>query len=154
MADFDSIAVHNPEKGEFMVRFNGEPYTLQSGETRHWPAFLAYHVAKHLSDQILGREVLKIKKDISDGNPYKPQHAQLMVYDNPSRRIALYDILGSKVEVENCIKAFNFKGFIGDMREYDEHVETVMQRQAKKAAKDTSEAGNTKDASPVVSSKE
>ena len=133
MADFDSIAVHNPLKEPFMVRFNGEPYTLQAGETRMWPAFLAYHVAKHLSNEILAPEIAKIKRASGD-NPYRPAHAQLMVYDNPSRRISLYDILGSKAEVENCIKAFNFKGFIGDMRDYEEHVETVVQKQMKKSA--------------------
>jgi hypothetical protein len=44
------------------------------------------------------------------------------VYDNPTRRIALYDILQDKTLVERCVNAFPMKEFIGEIAEYDEYV--------------------------------
>jgi hypothetical protein len=120
---YDSIPVFNPLTEDFMVRFNGEPYSIREGETKNWPSFLAYHIAKHLSDKMLQPELLRIKEEGANVM-YNPKNAQLMVYDNVSRRKALYDILQSKDEVERCLGAFNFKGFIGDMNEYDSYVES------------------------------
>lgn len=121
MAELDTLQIRNPMKEDFEVRFNGELYTLVAGEEKSFPEFLAFHIAKHLSDKMLEKEVQKLRKVKSD-NPYRPQVGQLMVYDNAKRRIALYDIIGSKEKVEECIASYPFKAFIGEMNEYDEYV--------------------------------
>lgn len=121
MAEFDTVNIFNPLKEEFTARWNGEPYTLKAGERRTFPTFLAIHIAKHLSDKCLAPQVEAIKKEQTD-NPYRPAVAQLMVYDNPKRRIALYTILGSKELVEQAVNASGYKGFVGNMSEYDDFV--------------------------------
>lgn len=129
MAELDTIAVVNPTKEEFVVRFNGEPYRIEAGETRTWPKFLAFHVAKHLSDKIIGKDIAKVKAQKTD-SPFRPQVGQLQLYDNPTRRIALYDILNDKLLVEECIKSYPFKGFIGEMKDYDDYVAKVREKAA------------------------
>lgn len=122
MAELDTIEVQNPGD-DFTVRFNGEPYAVPAGQKKSFPKFLAFHVAKHLSDRSLGKEVAKLKKEAKD-NPFNPKNAQLTVYDNPRRRIALYDILGSRELVEECVASYPFGAFIGEMADYDRHVES------------------------------
>ncbi len=121
MAEFDTVEIFNPLDEEFIVRWNGEPYRLDGGERRTFPTFLALHIAKHLSDKVLAPEVLKIKAEETT-NPYRPSNAQLMVYDNPKRRIALYKILRNRELVEQAVKAAEYKGFVGNMKDYDDYV--------------------------------
>jgi len=121
MAEFDTTSITNPMKEDFAVNFNGERYEIGAGEEKSFPEFLAFHVAKHLSDKMLGEEIEKVKKADKE-NPFNPRVGQLLVYDNPQRRMRLYDILGSKEKVEACINAYPFKGFIGELDEYDEYV--------------------------------
>lgn len=134
MAELDTIALTNPTDEDFSVNFNGEGYSVGAGATKPFPEFLAFHIAKHLSDKILGEEVKKLKMKKSE-NPFRPEIGQLMVYDNPKRRIALYQILGTKELVEECLNAFPHKGFIGEMSEYDAFVEKA----SKSAKKDEEE---------------
>lgn len=135
MAELDTIVVTNPTKDDFTVNFNGEPYFIGKSEQKAFPEFLAFHIAKHLSDKMLGEEVEKLRKEKTD-NPYRPRVGQLMVYDNPKRRIALYQIFGDKDKVESCIAAYPFKGFVGEMREYDDFVtkESAKETKAKATA--------------------
>ena len=44
------------------------------------------------------------------------------VYDNPRRRINLYKILQDVSLVQEVIKAYPFKGFVGEMKEYEDFV--------------------------------
>ena len=124
MAEYETIAVKNPLKESFSVNFNGEPYRLEAGEEKHFPKFLAYHIAKHLSNHIIGAEIIKMKakKDYREVRE-NPLNSQMMNYDNPQRRIALFDILGSKETVQECVSVSPLKGFIGNMSEYDTYVE-------------------------------
>lgn len=124
MAELDTIVLTNPTKADFTVRFNGEPYSIAAGAQKSFPQFLGFHIAKHLSDSMLAEAVVKLKKENSE-NPYKPEVGQLLVYDNPKRRIALYQILGSKELVESCMNSYPFKGFIGIMQDYDDYVAKV-----------------------------
>lgn len=121
MAELDTVSVHNPLDHEFQVRFNGEIYTLPANSSRQYPQFLAFHIAKHLSDSMLRPEAEKTRKSNKE-NPYNPALGQLIVYDNPKRRIALYDIFGSRELVDECIANYPFKGFIGEISEYEEYV--------------------------------
>ena len=121
MAELDTLYVTNPTTDDFTVNFNGEPYMIGAGEKKAFPEFLGFHVAKHLSDKIIREKILKIRKKTTE-NPYRPEVAQLQVYDNPTRRIALYDILQDKTLVERCVNAFPMKEFIGEIAEYDEYV--------------------------------
>jgi len=141
MAELDTLGLTNPTKLDFEVRFNGELYRVGAGEQKAFPEFLAFHIAKHLSDKILSVEIEKIRKEHSE-NPYRPQIGQLMVYDNPKRRIALFDIFGTKEKVEACIAAYPFKSFIGEMNEYEDYVTKVMEKSTK--AQEPEKAAETK----------
>lgn len=121
MAEFDTTKVTNPTDSDFSVNFNGEQYTIGAGESKSFPEFLAFHIAKHLSDKMLGKDVERAKKKETE-NPFNPRVGQLLVYDNPERRMRLFDILGTKEKVEACINAYPFKGFIGEMEKYDDYV--------------------------------
>lgn len=136
MAELDTLGILNPTTDDFEVRFNGELYKLAKGAEKAYPEFLAFHIAKHLSDKILSVEIEKIRKKATD-NPYRPQVGQLMVYDNAKRRIALYDILKSKEVVQRCIEAFNFKAFIGEMTDYDEYVAKTKEAKPEKSEETT-----------------
>jgi hypothetical protein len=135
--EHESIEITNPTKQDFTVNFNGEPYTLSAGDTNKYSRFLAFHLAKHLSTRMLEPEATKLKEEFKE-SVYVPQVGTLMNHDNPSRRIALYDILGSKNEVENFFIAIPLKSFIGDMSKYDAYV-------AKKEAKSETTPVSAKD---------
>lgn len=139
MAELDTIGILNPTKEEFVGKFNGESYPLAAGAEKAFPEFLAFHLAKHLSDKMLSEEVEKIRKAQKD-DPYRPQVGQMMVYDNPKRRIALYDIFRSKEKVQQCIESYPFKAFIGEMAEYDDYVSKA---EAPKEAPKSSTKGAT-----------
>ena len=130
MAELDVLRVYNPMSEDFTCRFNGELYKVPAESEAYFPYFLSFHVAKHLSDLMLSKEIEKTKKAKSD-NPFNPKVAQIEIYDNPERRIALYDILGTKELVEQCIKAFPLKGFIGEMSEYDNYVDKQLKKSEK-----------------------
>lgn len=121
MAEFETIKVVNPTKEEFSVRFNGEMYVLKAGEEKSYPSFLGLHIAKHLSDKILSVEAKKLKEKNKE-NPYVPEASQLMIHDNPKRRMSLFDILHSTDLVEQCILSFPFNGFVGEMETYSDYV--------------------------------
>lgn len=125
MAELDTCTIRNPLTIDFSARYNGELYTVRAGETKTYPKYLVYHLAKHLSNQMLDKEVRELIKIYEKESPYVPQVGALMNHDNPTRRRYLYDILQSKSEVESCLKQLEFKSFIGDMREYDSYVENV-----------------------------
>ncbi len=131
MAELDTIALYNPTKEDFSHRFNGEMYTIPAQGRKEWPQFLALHMARHFSDVLMESVLDKLKnsKEAKEGNPYHPQVGQLMLYDNPTRRIALYKILKSKENVERVINEFPFKGFIGTMEEYDKFVATYEKKE-------------------------
>jgi hypothetical protein len=122
MAELDTIAIYNPLKEDFQCRFNGQVYRVEAQSSKHFPQFLAFHVAKHLSDAILQPELVKIKKTAPKENSFNPKNAQLMIYDNVERRIALYDILQNKSLVQTCISQFPLKGFIGNVKVFDDYV--------------------------------
>lgn len=123
MAELDSIVVYNPTDKDFSCRFNGELYTVPAHGQKEWAQFLALHVAKHFSDALLNVQVEEIKKTPSE-SPFRPEITQLIIHDNPKRRIALYTVLRNKENVERVITAFPFKGFIGEMNEYDAFVDS------------------------------
>lgn len=125
MAELESIQIFNPSDEDFTQNFNGEAYTVPAKGAKSYPVFLAYHIAKHLSDKLLLPELIKIKEEHSKAknvNPFNPKTAQLMVYDNPKRRIALYECLKSKQHVQTLIEKYPFKAFIGEMNQYDDFV--------------------------------
>lgn len=127
MAELDTIDITNPLKEDFDVRFNGELYTLAGLETKAYPKFLCFHIAKHLSEKMLSDHKEKLRKKHGKDNPFIPQATTLFNHDNPSRRKALYDILKSKPLVEEAVIAFNLKGFVGEMKEYDDYVDARSQ---------------------------
>jgi hypothetical protein len=80
-SEFETIEVKNPTDKDFTARYNGEPYKILAGETKQYPYRIAYHIAKQLSDEILGKEVVELKKKNKTGQP-NPALSQLLIYDN------------------------------------------------------------------------
>lgn len=134
MAELDTLWVHNPLPQDFKWRYNGEMYSVPAENGKSFPQGLAFHMAKHLSDACLAPQWEKLQKEKASGEENQRVN-QAVIYDTPQRRIALYDILGSKELVQECINAFNFKGFIGEMSVYDEYVEKEIAKKAKKEGK-------------------
>lgn len=126
MAEYDTVTVTNILDEEVSVTFNGEPYVLAANELKSYPSFLGFHIAKTISDKILVEEAKAVEKENPD-NPYAPAAGQLLIHDNPRRRILLYQILGSQALVESCVNAYPLKSFLGDMQEYINFVEGQME---------------------------
>lgn len=125
--DLTAVPITNPTSEDFTWRYNGEPYTIKAKETTMFAKPVAYHLAKHLSTEMVTKEALKgiTKKDMD--NPNAAIHvkvAQLNTYDTHERRIVLHKILGDGNKVLDLITRYPFKGFIGDMALYQKFVET------------------------------
>lgn len=78
---------------------------------------------------MLDKEAAKLREEFKE-SVYVPQEATLMNHDNPSRRIALYDVIGSKTIVEEFFTYVPLKGFIGEMSVYDAYVSKKESRSA------------------------
>ena len=124
MAELDTIVLTNPTEEDFTQHYNGEPYLLEANSTKAFAKFVGYHIAKHLSSRMIQNELnKKLAKDKAlNQNQKASVLSQAMVYDNPQRRITLYQILKDKLVVQEVIKAYPFKGFIGEMSEYEKFV--------------------------------
>lgn len=126
MQELDVIAIINPTKEDFSWRYNGQAYTVKAGENRSFSLAVAYHLAKHLSTKMVCDEAKKSVKPSEIANPKSSIHikvSQLNTYDTHERRIALYKILGDEKLVIDVISRYPFKGFIGEMSEYQTFVE-------------------------------
>lgn len=145
MATLDQIFITNPTETEFEVRYDGEKYTLQAHEETTKTQFLARHMAKHLSDRMMINDFYGIQKDFTKKHKSLSPHqvdqqlgtekTRLTMQDSPERRIALYKVLRSTVEVNNTIDAYpQFKSkkkkdgsiefsTVGDIEIYNEFVE-------------------------------
>ena len=124
MAELDTQILTNPTAEDFTWNFNGEPYTLPKDSSKAFAKFVAYHLAKHLSSKMIEGDLnQELAKDKTKNLNQKALIiSQAMIYDNPRRRIALYKILGDKTSVQEVIKAYPFKGFVGEMSEYENFV--------------------------------
>ncbi len=130
MAELDTLWVYNPLKDDFKWKYNGEYYSISAEAGKNFPQGLAFHMAKHLSDAMLAPGWEKLQKQKTSGEENQAVN-QAVIYDTPQRRIALYNILGSKNLVEECIKNFNFKGFIGEISVYDDYVAKLQKKEEK-----------------------
>lgn len=136
--DLTSVTITNPTNEDFTWNYNGEPYTVKAGEDAAFAKPVAYHLAKHLSTKMVVEDVKKgmSKKDIAD--PRSPLHvkvSQLSTYDTHERRIALHKILKDGDKVLELITRYPFKGFIGDMTEYQKYVEKLSAKKEKESVK-------------------
>lgn len=122
MAEFETVVITNPTKADFTARWNGELYTVKAGASKSYPMFLAFHIAKHLTTSMLEKEAGKLREEFKESVTV-PQVSTLMNHDNPSRRIALYDVLATRELVESFFIHNPFKSFVGDMSIYDKYVE-------------------------------
>lgn len=120
-AEYETIQITNPTKEKFSARYNGELYTIAAGETRAYPRFVAFHIAKNLSNKMLEPEAMKLREEFKE-SVWVPQEGVLFNHDNASRRITLYDILLDKATVEEFFTYVPLKGFIGEMSVYDAYV--------------------------------
>lgn len=136
VSEYETVEVYNPTDEEFISTFNGQRYRLGSKAVKQYPTFLAFHIAKHLSDSMLFPDLAKFKKDKKNSGAEDPRNGQLMIYDNVKRRQTLFDVLRSKELVQKCILAFPFKGFVGEMSEYDEYVEKQTAKKEKSSKKE------------------
>lgn len=130
MAEFDSVSITNPTSEDFTWNYNGEPYKIGAKETKAFSKHVGFHLAKHLSSKMIDEDYTEKNKKFLFGNSQQDPRvraaqaalAQLMVFDNPTRRIALYKIMQDEKLAEEVIKSYPFKGFIGDMKEYVDFV--------------------------------
>ena len=135
--DLSVVEITNPTSEDFSWRWNGELYTIKAGEKGGFAKPVAYHLAKHLSTKMVSDDISQkiSKKDLENPNAaihYKV--AQVNTYDTHERRIALYKILGDGQKVLDVISRYPFKGFIGNMSEYEAFVEKASKKEAKAAA--------------------
>ena len=125
MAELDVIEITNPTSEDFTHNYNGEPYTVKAGETKILLKYIAFHLAKHLSTKVIQDKLKKGMTKKDKENPNARIHreiAQTAVYDTPARRIALYTMLKNVDLVLDVIKVYPFKGFIGEMKDYEDFV--------------------------------
>ena len=125
--------VTNPTTEDFTQRYNGEPYTVKAGETINYAKNVSFHIAYHLSAKILREEFPWSKKktvDEKERNKEAVKFSQLLLYDNPKRRMALYKILHDVMAVQEAISKFPivYRGYLegghlGTMDEYRAYVE-------------------------------
>src|SRR3990167_602183 len=126
MSELDAVKIKNPTNEDFTWRYNGEPYMVKANEEKSFAKYVAFHLAKHLSSKMINDAITPDERK----DPARSlEFAHRQVYDNQHRRIALYKILGDKSLVEEVIKAYPFKGFVGEMKEYQDFV-TSMEVQA------------------------
>lgn len=125
--DLSAIEITNPTSEDFTWNYNGEPYTIKAGQAAVFAKPVAYHLAKHLSTKMIVQPLQETmtKKDRDDKNaPVHVKISQLSIYDTHERRIALYKILRKGDLVLDLITRYPFKGFIGEMSEYQKFVES------------------------------
>jgi len=56
---YDQTVIYNPMDEDFVCNWDGKPYTIGADATASFPEFLAYHIAKHLTEKILYSKVEK-----------------------------------------------------------------------------------------------
>lgn len=137
LREHDAVFITNPTSEDFTHNFNGEPYTIKAGEVKSFSKFVTFHLAKHLSTKIITKdlEAKMTKKEREDrAAPIHGKIAQLNIYDTHERRIALYRILGNKDLAQMVIAQYPFKGFIGEMSEYEEFVRKSKDSDTKSSA--------------------
>lgn len=128
--EYESVVITNPTAEDFTRRWNGEPYEIKSNETKGFAKFIAFHLAKHLSTKMLDKDFPKKKKFLNEQerNAEALKYSNLMLFDNPKRRIALFRILNDVKLVIGVIMAYPFKEFmegdyLGYMQDYRDFVE-------------------------------
>lgn len=130
MAELDTVVLYNPTLKDFTWKYNGEPYRIMAKERKPFAKYVGFHLAKHLSTQMLHEAMTpEERKDRTK----EAELAQRIVYDNPDRRIALYKIFGSKELVQEVINHYPFKGFQGEMSVYEKFVEKELAKESKKS---------------------
>lgn len=132
MAELESVQIHNPTSQDFTWNYNGEPYTVKAGETKSFARPVSFHLAKHLSSKMIDEEfrAKHAGADFRKDQQIAGELAQLAVFDNPFRRIALYKIFKDVQPVLEVIKAYPFKGFIGEMSEYENFVKRAESKES------------------------
>lgn len=66
MATYQTVLLHNPFAEDFTHTWDKEPYTVKSGESKHFPKWLAEHLVKHLLDRELNNLGLPTDFSCSD----------------------------------------------------------------------------------------
>lgn len=129
MQEYESVNITNPTSENFTWRWNGEPYEIKAGETKGFAKNVSFHLAKHLSAKMVEAEFPKKETFNNDQerNAEAVKFAQLVLYDNPARRMALFKILRDTKLVMDVIMAYPFKGFlegklVGTMEDYKDFV--------------------------------
>lgn len=125
LKEHDSVFLHNPTKEDFEWKFNGEFYRIKAGDIKSFSKFVSFHLAKHLSTKMIEDEAYMgiPKKDLADIKaPIHSKISQLNVYDTTERRIALFKILQNEDLVSQVILTYPFKGFVGEMKFYEDFV--------------------------------
>ena len=133
MSELEAVAITNPTEKDFTWQYNGEPYTIPSGETKAFAKNVSFHLAYHLSRRMLEDGfVFSKKKNLTEQerNKEATKFSQLLLYDNPNRRTALFKILRDTSLVQACLMKYpiSMRGFIegGHMGTMDEYTKFVL----------------------------
>ena len=137
MPSLDVITLFNPTAGDFIGTWNGEDYLLKADSSDSFSKYVGFHLATNLAKQMINdsftdEERSNVKKSVLI--------SQTLLYDNPKLRIALYRILRSIPLVQECIMAYPYKGFVGDMDEYKNFVKKEEAKRIEKTEKTLKES--------------
>jgi len=62
--DETPTSIYNPDKSDFTITWNDEPYTIHAGEIETYPKWLADHIAKHLCKKLIGERGIKVNYEV------------------------------------------------------------------------------------------
>ena len=120
MSELDAVILFNPTNQDFAHHFNGELYSISANSSKPFAQKVGFHLAKHLATKMVNDSFSTEDKKDPKKSLMISQHT---VYDNPKLRIALFKILKDKMLVQEVVIAYPYKGFIGEMLEYEQFVE-------------------------------
>lgn len=104
--DYTTIAFTNPTGEDFTGFWGGKPYTIQGGETKNYPMFLAKHLAKHLIDRIIGTGNPQLRDEARRAEVEKTILGEVVMEDEPKEKLSEGEKVARKVaEIEKKVKA-------------------------------------------------
>lgn len=73
--DNTPTSIYNPDKSDFTIAWNEEPYTIHAGEIETYPKWLADHIAKHLCKHLVMQRGIRVNYE----EDYKEMMKQIVV---------------------------------------------------------------------------
>lgn len=104
--DYTTIAFTNPTGEDFTWEYGSKPYTIRAGETKHYPVFLAKHLAKHLVNRIIGTASANLRDPERRAEVEKSILGGVVLEAEPQEQMSEGERVARKVEeIEQQVKA-------------------------------------------------